>query len=89
MDGSQDRVGQDERIRSSLRLEDKSQVLRLPQLSANVLLSPLLEREWTIVAENSLDTSKKSQEGHERGGQEAMSSAVRYVLTRGNSKSVR
>ena len=39
---------------SGSRLGDRSQRLQLPQLSAQILLSPLLERQWAIVAESSL-----------------------------------
>ena len=41
--------------RSKSQVRESRLVLRLPQLSAQTVLSPLVERQWTIVAESSLD----------------------------------
>ena len=40
--------------RSKSQPRGRRQVLQLPQLSAQTVLSPLIQRQWTIVAESSL-----------------------------------
>ena len=70
----------------ALSLSDEGHaVLRLPELSAHGLLSPLLGRQWSIVAESPIEgtttTGEPPANGEQQPREPPAAHGVRYVLT--------